>query len=115
MVTKQQVIGIELEGTIAARVKGTGWDFHAEDWVFNPDCLKGLKALHENDCYILIHTVYINPEVDISRQVTEITKFMKKHGAPFNSIHVEVGKPRMDFEVDIRDDIMEYLRDGHKW
>jgi hypothetical protein len=115
MITTQPVIGIEFVGLVANRVQGKGWSFLENDWEFIESCLKGFRALRDNDCYILIHTVLINSEVDIETQKLEIESYLKKREVPYHSIHIEVGKPLMDFEVDFPEDIWHYLENVHKY
>ena len=93
---RKPIVAVEVVGVLAARTFGVGWEFNPAEWKALEGSKAFLEALHAKGCIILIHTILVNPDLDVDEQVAKIKGWLRAKRLPWDLFHTEVGKPYAD-------------------
>jgi len=99
---KPLILALELVGPIITLGRGGLWDSRVE-----PEARRLLREI-EKHCYILIHSVLVSDDhnqPDPVEQATQVERYLRAMGVPFDSTWNRPGKPAADHYVETLDDL----------
>ncbi len=94
---KQPILALELLGTVLIPGRGGLWDSRVR-----PEAKRILEALKDH-CHILIHTALVSDDnqlVPPEEQATQIERYLRAMGLPWDYVWCRPGKPQADYYVE---------------